>query len=143
MSCHIRLMRKEDIAQVTEIDREAFPTMWPPANYLNELQNRLAHYIIACDEEKPTALRVGTCKQSRLRSDPWRLPAKTWRARRSSSIPLLSLRTASCSVFNRHMREHSLGASEGDPTKACTQVPSLVARATSRIGFQACRVCLR
>jgi len=44
-------MRKEDIAQVSEIDREAFPTQWPP-NYQNELRNRLAHYIVACDEEK-------------------------------------------------------------------------------------------
>jgi len=45
-------MRREDIAQVTEIDREAFPSLWPPANYQHELQNRLAHYIVACDEEK-------------------------------------------------------------------------------------------
>ncbi len=49
---YVRLMRKEDIAQVTEIDREAFPTDWPPANYQHELQNRLAHYIVACDEGK-------------------------------------------------------------------------------------------
>lgn len=52
MACYVRLMRREDIGQVTEIDREAFPTLWPPANYQHELQNRLAHYIVACDEEK-------------------------------------------------------------------------------------------
>ena len=52
MSCYVRLMRKEDIAQVTEIDREAFPTLWPPTNYRRELENRLAHYIVACDDEK-------------------------------------------------------------------------------------------
>jgi len=46
----IRLMHKEDIAQVTEIDQEAFPTMWPPANYERELQTRLAHYIVAHEE---------------------------------------------------------------------------------------------
>ena len=46
----MRLMRKEDIAQVIEIDREAFPTLWPPPNYQHELQNRLAHYIVAGDE---------------------------------------------------------------------------------------------
>jgi ribosomal-protein-alanine N-acetyltransferase len=45
-------MRKEDIPQVTEIDREAFPTLWPPANYRHELDNRLARYIVACDEEE-------------------------------------------------------------------------------------------
>lgn len=52
MPYYVRLMCKEDIAPVTEIDREAFPTQWPPANYQHELQNRLAHYIVVCDEEK-------------------------------------------------------------------------------------------
>jgi len=45
----MRLMRKEDIAQVTKIDHEVFPTLWPPTNYKRELENRLAHYIVACD----------------------------------------------------------------------------------------------
>ncbi len=42
-------MHQEDVAQVTEIDREAFPALWPPVNYKRELENRLAHYIVACD----------------------------------------------------------------------------------------------
>ena len=50
MPCSVRLMCKEDIAQVIEIDREAFPTLWPPSNYQYELQNRLAHYIVAYNE---------------------------------------------------------------------------------------------
>jgi len=45
-------MRKQDIAQVTEIDHEAFPTLWSPVNYQHELQNRLAHYIVVYDEEE-------------------------------------------------------------------------------------------
>jgi len=49
---YVRLMRKENIAQVNEIDREVFPTQWPPPNYQRELQNQLAHYIVACDEGK-------------------------------------------------------------------------------------------
>ncbi len=52
LPCYVRLMRREDITQVVEIDREAFPTEWPPPNFQHELQNRLAHYIVACDEEK-------------------------------------------------------------------------------------------
>lgn len=52
MALNIRLIREEDIPQVTEIDREAFPTLWPPANYQRELQNRLAHYVVACDDEE-------------------------------------------------------------------------------------------
>ena len=45
-------MHREDIDQVARIDREAFPTMWPPVNYQHELQNPLAHYIVACHEER-------------------------------------------------------------------------------------------
>ena len=52
MSCLIRRMRREDIAQVTEIDREAFPTMWPPANYNRELEIGLAHYIVASKSDE-------------------------------------------------------------------------------------------
>lgn len=52
MLCYVRLMRKEDIAQVTEIDHEAFSTQWPPTNYQHELQNRLAHYVVACEERE-------------------------------------------------------------------------------------------
>lgn len=47
---YVRLMGKQDIAQVTEIDREAFPTMWPPVNFQRELQNQLAHYIVVYKE---------------------------------------------------------------------------------------------
>jgi len=49
---YVRLMHQEDVAQVTEIDREAFPTQLPPPNYQHELRNRLAHYIVACDDGK-------------------------------------------------------------------------------------------
>ncbi len=42
-------MKKEDIDSVLEIDREAFPTEWPPPNLRRELDNRLSHYIVACD----------------------------------------------------------------------------------------------
>ncbi|MDD4859584.1 MAG: ribosomal protein S18-alanine N-acetyltransferase [Dehalococcoidales bacterium] len=46
----IRPMRKEDVSQVNEIDREAFPGQWPPPNYKHELQNLVARYIVACEE---------------------------------------------------------------------------------------------
>jgi ribosomal-protein-alanine N-acetyltransferase len=45
-------MRREDTDQVVEIDKEAFPTQWPPTNYRNELQNRLAHYVVVYKEEE-------------------------------------------------------------------------------------------
>jgi ribosomal-protein-alanine N-acetyltransferase len=45
-------MNREDIAQVNEIDREAFPTQIPPPNYRHELQNQLARYIVVCDDNR-------------------------------------------------------------------------------------------
>lgn len=44
---YIRPMRKEDITQVAKLDREAFPTEWPPTNFGRELDNRMAYYIVA------------------------------------------------------------------------------------------------
>ena len=54
----IRPMVKEDLRQVTAIDREAFPTQWPAANYRSELQNRLAHYVVACDDSRKEEIPV-------------------------------------------------------------------------------------
>jgi ribosomal-protein-alanine N-acetyltransferase len=43
----VRPMRLADIPQVLEIERESFPTMWPPTAFRRELQqNRLASYIV-------------------------------------------------------------------------------------------------
>jgi ribosomal-protein-alanine N-acetyltransferase len=50
LACYVRLMGKGDIPQVTAIDHEAFPTLWPPPNYRRELDNRLARYLVACDD---------------------------------------------------------------------------------------------
>ena len=66
MSCYIRLMHKEDITQVTEIDREAFPTQWPPPNYQNELRNQMAHFIVVCDGEKPVETTKSTSGKTGL-----------------------------------------------------------------------------
>ena len=48
----VRYMQLQDIHQVAQIDHEAFPTEWPPTNFKRELENRMAHYIVAC-EDKP------------------------------------------------------------------------------------------
>jgi [ribosomal protein S18]-alanine N-acetyltransferase len=50
---YIRLMRRQDVAQVSGIDREAFPTDWPPTNFTRELENRLAYYIVATGKPSP------------------------------------------------------------------------------------------
>jgi len=49
---YLRRMERNDLAQVNKIDREAFPTQWPPANYRQELNNKMAYYIVARDLER-------------------------------------------------------------------------------------------
>lgn len=51
----VRPMRIEDIPQVLEVERQSFPSMWPPTAFKRELQqNRLAHYIVVT-ERNPQA----------------------------------------------------------------------------------------
>jgi [ribosomal protein S18]-alanine N-acetyltransferase len=42
----LRPMTSDDIAQVMEIERESFPSMWPQTAYRRELQNKIARYIV-------------------------------------------------------------------------------------------------
>ncbi len=44
----MRLMQKEDIPQVTTVDRLAFPNDEPPTSFEKRLQNRAVCYIVAC-----------------------------------------------------------------------------------------------
>ena len=52
MPYNMRPMQPEDIAQVIEIDREAFPTIWPPTDYSRELKNPLACCLVTIDDQK-------------------------------------------------------------------------------------------
>ena len=47
MDFTIRSMTLEDIPQVADIEREAFPTTWPPTPLKKELNNKLARYLVA------------------------------------------------------------------------------------------------
>jgi ribosomal-protein-alanine N-acetyltransferase len=53
---HVRLMRRLDVPQVAQIDREAFPTDWPPTNFARELENRLAYYIVVTEKNPPDSV---------------------------------------------------------------------------------------
>lgn len=71
MPCYVRKMSKEDVTQVNDIDREAFPTQWPPPNYQSELRNQMAHFTVVCDDGKPAQESSGETaplKQSGLAS---------------------------------------------------------------------------
>jgi ribosomal-protein-alanine N-acetyltransferase len=45
-------MQIEDIYQVTDIDREAFSTLWPPIPFKQGLNNKLAHYLVAWEKSE-------------------------------------------------------------------------------------------
>ena len=55
MSYFVRPMNADDIPQVSAIDREAFPTEWPPPSFKRELASSMVRYLVACDE----SLRAG------------------------------------------------------------------------------------
>lgn len=61
---HLRQMTLSDIPQVMEVERESFPTMWPPTAFKRELQqNRLAHYIVAVERNHQYAEAPGRASE--------------------------------------------------------------------------------
>lgn len=51
-------MKVDDIPQVMEIEREAFPDQWPPPSYKGELKNHLARYYVLIESDKPPEERL-------------------------------------------------------------------------------------
>ncbi len=70
MPYHVRPMHKEDVAQVNEIDREAFPTQWPPPDYRRELNNPLARLIVTYDSDKTVEEAEAKAPQKKSTSGP-------------------------------------------------------------------------
>src|SRR4030042_1290617 len=50
MGYAVGLMQAGDIPQVSEIDREAFTTQWPPPSFKRDLRNMMAHHLVAFKE---------------------------------------------------------------------------------------------
>ena len=53
MGYFVRPMRLEDIPQVTQIERECFPTGWTATPFRRELRNRIAAYLVAVEARDP------------------------------------------------------------------------------------------
>ena len=53
MGYFVRPMRLEDIPQVTQIERECFPTGWTATPFRRELRNRIASYLVAVEARDP------------------------------------------------------------------------------------------
>jgi ribosomal-protein-alanine N-acetyltransferase len=80
---YLRRMERNDLAQVNKIDREAFPTQWPPANYRQELNNKMAYYIVARDDERAGEDEDEETREHRARL-AWLLP---WAKHRQLEAP--------------------------------------------------------
>lgn len=47
MTYALRPLELGDVKQASEVEKEAFPTLWPPTPFRKELNNRLARYLVA------------------------------------------------------------------------------------------------
>jgi ribosomal-protein-alanine N-acetyltransferase len=52
MGYTVRPMNADDIPQVSAIDREAFPTEWPPPSFKRELSSSMVRYLVAQDQSR-------------------------------------------------------------------------------------------
>ena len=50
MSFIVRPMELDDVPHVSQIDREAFPTDWPPPSFRKELNSPIIRYIVVLDD---------------------------------------------------------------------------------------------
>jgi ribosomal-protein-alanine N-acetyltransferase len=64
MGYSVRPMSADDIPQVSEIDREAFPTEWPPPSFKRELSSSMVRYLVAFDESRRIVSDATTPKRS-------------------------------------------------------------------------------
>jgi ribosomal-protein-alanine N-acetyltransferase len=67
MPFSLRPMVEGDIEQVAEMEREAFPTIWPPTSFTKELRNARADYLVCvADGRYRTVLPQGRRGLARL-----------------------------------------------------------------------------
>ena len=55
MCIALRPMAEADIPQSTQIERDAFPTLFPPTSFRRELRNNIASYIVAWRRDDTTS----------------------------------------------------------------------------------------
>lgn len=48
----VRAMEERDLAQVAEVEKDAFPTLFPSTSFRRELNNKIAHYLALSRREE-------------------------------------------------------------------------------------------
>ena len=77
----LRPMQERDLAQAAEIERDAFPTLFPPTAFRRELKNRLARYIVARRLDDPPELTPQPADTPTGIGRLWRGAASLWNGR--------------------------------------------------------------
>lgn len=77
----LRPMQAGDLAQASEIEREAFPTLFPPTSFRRELKNRLARYIVARRLNDPPELTRQSADAPGGVGRLWRSATTLWNGR--------------------------------------------------------------
>lgn len=77
----LRPMQERDLAQAAEIERDAFPTLFPPTSFRRELKNRLARYLVAWRLEDPPELTPQPAESPTRVTRLWRSAANLWNGR--------------------------------------------------------------
>ena len=60
----VRPLEDGDVTQSAAIERDAFPTLFPPTSFRRELKNRLASYLVACRDDTGDDANVPTAPTS-------------------------------------------------------------------------------
>ena len=77
----LRPMQERDLAQAAEIERDAFPTLFPPTSFRRELKNRLARYLIVSRLDDPPELAQQADESSTGITRLWHSAASLWNGR--------------------------------------------------------------
>jgi hypothetical protein len=85
MPYEVRPLTPDDIPAVSAVEREVFPTTWPPTPFKKELNNRLAHYLVAWD---PEGLVQTSSAPEETTSGPPSSSASTIRSFTNASLPI-------------------------------------------------------
>ena len=62
----LRPMAWDDVDQVSDIEREAFPTLWPGTSYRREMRNRQAEYSVCVHQDERVLLPARPPKRNLL-----------------------------------------------------------------------------
>ena len=77
----LRPMQERDLTQAAEIERDAFPTLFPPTSFRRELKNRLARYLVAWRLDDPLELTRQPSESPTRINRIWRSAASLWNGR--------------------------------------------------------------